>query len=262
MCVAAFAWQAHPRWHFVAVANRDEFHERPAAPLAAWENGSGIVAGRDLRSGGTWLGLTETGRLALVTNLRGHGPAEPDRPSRGALVTGLLTGELEPESVEVEPYNPFNLVLIDPMRAAFLSNRPQTIRTDLAHGIYGLSNGTLDEPWPKTLQLKAALLDWLMSGQKDLEPLFTALTREEIPEFGIHPEAPSDIPREAPDTPVFIRDAIYGTRCSTVVTIGRDGRGLISELSFDSRGARTGRVSIGFNWNLCQGRVSPAGHAG
>lgn len=248
MCVSAFAWQAHPRWHFVAVANRDEYHDRPAAPLSAWDDGSGVIAGRDLRSGGTWLGLSEAGRLAVVTNLRGYGLADPDRASRGGLVTGLLTGEHDPAVVDLAPYNPFNLVLVDRDRSTFLSNRPTAIRTELAHGIYGLSNGTLDEPWPKTLQLKAALLDWLMRGDDGVEPLFAALAREDLPEYGIHPDQPSDVAREAPDTPVFIRDPVYGTRCSTVVLLGSDGTGSIEERRFDRDAARAGRTPIEFRW--------------
>jgi uncharacterized protein with NRDE domain len=248
MCVAALAWQAHPRWPLVVVANRDEFHAREAAPLAPWGDGSGIVAGRDLRSGGTWLGLGEGARLALVTNLRGYGLADPDRASRGGLVTGLLTGNLEPQSVDHASYNPFNLILVAGGEATFLSNRPDELRTRLAPGIYGLSNGILDEPWPKTLQLKAALLDWLMTDQTDLEPLFAALKREEIPDYGIHPDQPSDVPREAPDTPVFIRDAVYGTRCSTVVVVAADGSGSIAERGFGPDGNETGRAAYRFAW--------------
>src|SRR5689334_6089838 len=119
MCVAAIAWQAHPRWRLVAIGNRDEFHERPSAPLAAWEDGSSIVAGRDLRSGGTWLGVAPD-RFALITNLRGYGVAEPDRASRGALVTEWLSGTLERQAVDLAVYNPFNLFLADPTGAFFL----------------------------------------------------------------------------------------------------------------------------------------------
>jgi uncharacterized protein with NRDE domain len=253
MCVAAVAWGAHRRWPLVVAANRDEFHAREAAPLAAWEDGSGIVAGRDLRSGGTWLGVSDGGRLALVTNLRGYGAASPDRTSRGGLVSGLLTGELEPRSVDLAPYNPFNLILVAGDKATFLTNRPKELRTELTSGIYGLSNGTLDEPWPKTLQLKAALLDWLMREGSDIEPLFGALRREDIPDYGIHPDRPSDVPREAPDTPVFIRDPIYGTRCSTVVVVTEDGQGTIAERRFAADGTETGRSLARFAWN------SPAG---
>jgi len=248
MCVTAFALQAHPRWRFVAVANRDEFHARDAAPLARWDDGSGLIGGRDLRSGGTWLGLSDAGRIAMVTNLRGYGLADPNRSSRGALVTGLLTGSLHPGSVDLTPYNPFNLVLVGPDRATFLSNRPGTIRTELTHGIYGLSNGTLDEPWPKTLQLKGALLDWLVRGDDDVEPLFVALRREDIPDYGIHPRQPSDVPREAPETGVFINDPVYGTRCSSIVMVGADGEGRVLERSFAPNGDATDLREIGFAW--------------
>src|ERR1700744_764473 len=91
MCVLAFAWAAHPRWRMVLAGNRDELHARPSAPLARWETRD-ILAGRDLASGGTWLGVSEAGRLPVVPSLRGYGPPVPDRASRGALVTDLIAG--------------------------------------------------------------------------------------------------------------------------------------------------------------------------
>jgi len=247
MCVAAFAWQAHRRWRLVAIGNRDEYHERPAAPLSAWDNG--ILAGRDLQSGGTWLGIGTAGRFALVTNRRGFGEREPDKVSRGALVSDLLTGSGpygDPHDAALGDFNPFNLILADSAQAHFLSNRPEDVRTTLVHGIYGLSNGELDEPWPKTLQLKAALLDWLNGPASDFAPLFAALADEDLAAIGLHPREPSDVPREAPETPVFIRDADYGTRCSTVVAIDRDGHGTIVERRFSALGEATGETALAF----------------
>jgi uncharacterized protein with NRDE domain len=249
MCVAAFAWQAHPRWLLVAMGNRDEFHERPSAPLASWDNG--ILAGRDLKSGGTWLGVSSAGRCALVTNLRGYGEADPDRASRGMLVTDLLNGTgryADPTEAALQDFNPFNLILADRDQAHFLSNRPDDIRTALAHGIYGLSNGTLDEPWPKTLQLKAALLDWLNEDGEDFARLFAALRNETLSDIGVHPREPSDVPIEAPETPVFIRNAIYGTRCSTVVAIDRAGIGTIIERRFSADSRADGETRLTFAW--------------
>lgn len=251
MCVAAFAWQAHPDWLLVAIGNRDEFHERPAAPLGRWEDGSGIIAGRDLRSGGTWLGVSDAGRFALVTNLRGHGAPVPSRVSRGALVTDQLTGEGEyadPETASLDDFNPFNLIVANRDEARFLCNRPDAVRTALAHGIYGLSNGMLDEPWPKTMQLKAALLDWFNETGEKVDLLFTDLANESLPDIGVHPTRPSDVRPEAPDTPVFIRDPVYGTRCSTVVAIDRTGRGTIIERRFDTRAQSTGETRLEFHW--------------
>ena len=253
MCVAALAWNAHRDWQLVAIGNRDEYHERPAAPLAIWDaknNRGGIIAGRDLQSGGTWLGVTSE-RFALVTNLRGFGLPDPAKASRGALVTDLLRGSGQygdPATASLDAFNPFNLILADSNSATFLSNRPEEIRTALTHGIYGLSNGTLDEPWPKTLQLKAALTDWLVSEDTGIEPLFAALRNEQIEPIGVATDEPSDITDEAALTPVFIRRPVYGTRCSTVVTIDRAGQGRIVERSFDEGGQTIVECTNEFNW--------------
>lgn len=249
MCVAAVAWQAHPGWHLVAIGNRDEYHERPAAPLARWPNG--ILAGQDLKSGGTWLGVSEAGRFALVTNLRGYDGPDPDKVSRGALVGDQLTGSGrygDPATAALSDFNPFNLIVADSSAAHFLSNRPGEIRTALPHGIYGLSNGALDEPWPKTLQLKAALTDWLNAGGAEPAPLFAALASETRADVGLHTATPSDVPLEAPETAPFIRNAVYGTRCSTVVIIDRHGKGTITERRFDAAGRAVGDMALNFAW--------------
>ncbi|MFZ9395224.1 MAG: NRDE family protein [Erythrobacter sp.] len=253
MCVAAFAWHAHPHWPLVVIGNRDEFHDRPAAPLAAWSDGSGILAGRDLQSGGTWLGIgrpgsSNFGQMALVTNLRGYGLPDPVRISRGDLVARLLRGE--PDPGDLQAYNPFNLIHANAKGARFLTNRPQDRRTPLANGIYGLSNGALDEPWAKTVQLKAALAGWLEAGDPSTAALFDALAGEDLKQPGSSPRAPSDIPAEAAETPVFIRNPLYGTRCSTVIVVTLDGRGTIAERRFDRDGLATGETVLGFEWEM------------
>ena len=245
MCVAALAWHAHPRWRLVAIGNRDEYQARPAAPLALWDDGSGTVAGRDLVGGGTWLGVTAAGRFALITNRRGFGDPDPARRSRGELVSALLTGG---EPAELRAYNPFNLLSVRGDTLEYLTNRPETLRTPLGHGIYGLSNGALDEPWPKTLALKNALTDWLARNDPDFAPLFAALASEDRPALGLPSREASDIAIEPRDTPPFIRGALYGTRCSTVVTVDADGAGQIIERRFDAAGSATGDTALDFRW--------------
>lgn len=237
MCVAALAWLAHPRWRLVAIGNRDEFHERPTAPLAEWNDGSGIIAGRDLRAGGTWLGVTAAGRFALVTNFRVPDYPKPGLASRGALVTGWLEGAGEPD---IAAMNPFNLCLADAERARVLTNHPRRELHGLGPGVHGLSNGAFQRPWPKTRQLCAALDTWLKSDAEDPGALFAAL-RAETPEA---PKSPDEEGPEAAYSPVFIRDPVYGTRCSTVVLIGRDGAGRIEERSFNAQGLETARRAI------------------
>ena len=120
MCVAAVAWRAHPRWELVVLANRDEYHERPTGPLERWDNG--VLAGRDLRAGGTWLGVAEDARFALVTNHRVEGYPRPDRLTRGGLVTGWLDGS---EMGDTAAMNPFNLFVIADGALRFVTNWPQ-----------------------------------------------------------------------------------------------------------------------------------------
>jgi len=251
MCVLAFAWQAHPRWPLIVAGNRDELHARPAASLARWHDREGVIAGRDLESGGTWLGVSEAGRFAVVTNLRGFGLPRSGQISRGALVTDMLAGDgdaADPETVPLDPYNPFNLIVADAAQAWFLTNRPEPSRTILAPGIYGLSNGRLDEPWPKTLRLKAALLDWLMGSADAPERLLEALAERDLPEAGARTAPPSDAPLEPAVSPVFILNPLYGTRCSTVAAIGADGRGRIIERRYGADGVATGETALDFSW--------------
>jgi uncharacterized protein with NRDE domain len=251
MCVLALAWQAHPRWQLIVAGNRDEYHERPAAPLARWDDHSHLLAGRDLRSGGTWLGVSDEGRFTVVTNLRGHGDPAPDRPSRGALVTDLLTASGDhgdPDRIDVAAFNPVNLIFIDRARALFLSNRPQAVRTALAPGLYGLSNGRLDEPWPKTMRLKSILLGWMMGDATQPDALLAGLREEVVPDIGLGPTVASDVPQEPRDSAIFIRDSVYGTRCSSVVAIDRTGEGVFIERRYDAEAQVAGETVLRFRW--------------
>jgi uncharacterized protein with NRDE domain len=251
MCVLAFAWQAHPRWRLVVAGNRDELHDRPAAPLARWSEPEHLIAGRDLRSGGTWLGVSSEGRFAVVTNLRGYGPPELQRVSRGALVTDVLAGEgryAAPHERDLIDFNPFNLITANGTGAHFLTNRPEPVATALAPGIYGLSNGALDEPWPKTMQLKAAMLGWIVGDATHPETLLEALREEALQAIGMPPTASSDVPQEPSLSPIFIRDPVYGTRCSTVVALDAAGEGMIVERRFAADGIASGETRLSFSW--------------
>lgn len=247
MCIMAMAWAAHPRWKLILIGNRDELHTRPAAPLARWTDHPSLIAGRDLQSGGTWLGVSDQGRAAIVTNLRGYSDHRPDRASRGTLMTDLLEGA-DPEAVAFDDYNPFNLIIMAGDQAHFLTNRPHPVHTHLTPGLYGLSNGTLDAPWPKTLALKSALLDWLVAGTERPEALFEALRGESLPDAGLAPETPSDVPDEAAISPIFIRHPVYGTRCSTIIAIDAEDNGTIAERRFDAQGLETGETTLHFSW--------------
>lgn len=252
MCLAAFAINASARWPLVIASNRDEFFDRPALALARWQTASGhnIISGRDVLAGGTWLGMTPQGRVALLTNVRDLAEAstQPAPKSRGELVTRWLESRLDADQfmaqTDSSAYGGFNLVLGDFQtgRWTWLSNRifdaaaglaahrPQPVNWQsraLAPGIYGLSNAALDTPWTKTLFLKAALADSLVANKStstaELEAaLWEALSDrvragpDDLPDTGL-PAAIESVLSSA-----FVADASrgYGTRCSTLLIAG------------------------------------------
>lgn len=251
MCVLAFAWRAHSHWRLVMAGNRDELHTRPAQRLARWDTPDDLLAGKDLQSGGTWLGVSERGRFGVVTNLRGFGAPLTGRPSRGLLLRDLLSGEgqyADPSGTDLMDFNPFNLVTVDSGEATFSCNRPSPMQQALAPAVYGLSNGALDEPWPKTVQLKNILLGWIARGAQQPQVLVDSLRSETLPEVGERSAAPSDVPQEAAVSPIFIKNPIYGTRCSTVVAVDDFGNGLIVERRFTPLGDASGETTLSFSW--------------
>lgn len=239
MCILALAWQAHPHWQLVVAANRDEYHDRVAAPMARWD-ADDVIAGRDLQAGGTWLGVSEGGRFAAVTNLRGFDKRDPAPASRGSLVADLVAGTgayAAPDLESLALFNPFNAFAISPSGALHLSNRPHSIRYTLSPGLHGMSNGPLDPPWHKTARLTQQIEQWLGDPAATAETLLTALR---------DPERPGG---KVDDTSaIFVNDPIYGTRCSTVVMIDDAGMGTIIERRYDPAGQPVGDVTIPFRW--------------
>lgn len=245
MCVLALAWRASPQWRLVVAGNRDEFHDRAALPLARWEDALRVIGGRDVLGGGTWLGVAEGGRFAVVTNVRA-GPPDRHKLSRGALVSDMLRrGSAAIVSALPEAYNPFNLIAIDGDQVHFMTNRPEGLVQPLGPGMHGLSNGVMDKPWPKTKKLERAVAEWIERGTGERETLFAALADEEPPRGMTGYGGDRDEPE---GSPIFIRNPRYGTRCSTVVTVDAEGHGVIAERRFDAKGNAVGDSEVEFLW--------------
>ncbi len=251
MCLALIALDAHPRFAVIIAANRDEYHARPAAPAAWWDEG--WLAGRDLEAGGTWLGVTRTGRWALLTNIREPGRKNPAAPSRGALVTRALADERPPGTsiaavvADAAAYNGFNLLAGDTESAHWGSNRTAAT-VWLAPGVHGVSNAALDAPWPKVVRTKAALGAWCAKSGDCLESLFALLgdtvraPDSELPTTGV----PLEWERLL-SSPFIVGDGFgYGTRSSTVLALGHDGDAVFIERTFDPAGRRIGEVEFRF----------------
>jgi len=249
MCLVAFAWNVHPRWRLVMVGNRDEFHARPTAPLAAWAD-SEVIAGRDLRSGGTWMGLGPRGRVVVITNVRDGLPPAFVGPSRGALPVDFISGDAPANAhaaslaAGAADYAPFNLVLADAESCAYVGNHPASGAHAVAPGVHGLSNGAFDAPWPKTRRLREALQAWVDAGDDDPAPLWQALADQrlapaaELPDTGVGP----DLERRL--SPAFIRGRDYGTRASTLILVAHAGGSRIHERRFGPDGVFEGETVL------------------
>jgi uncharacterized protein with NRDE domain len=241
MCLILFAWKVDEDYPLVMAANRDEFYERPSAPAAFWEEAPNLLAGRDLREGGTWLGVTTEGRLAALTNYRDPASLKIGAPSRGRLVSDYLRGREIPEAYlqriapDADRFNGFNLLVGDPDDLFCYSNRGG--RQRLGPGIYGLSNRLLDAPWPKVERGKTAL-SALLKEKKGLSPerLFALLAdRNRSPDDRL-PDTGVGLAWERVLSPLFIESPVYGTRSSTVLLIDRRGEVTFTERVFNGGG--------------------------
>lgn len=248
MCLAVIALDAHPLFRLVIAANRDEFHARPASP-AAWGHAApftDILAGRDLSAGGTWFGIQRDGRWALVTNVRDGRRQLPGARTRGELVPRMLNAsdpEVAMASLDRDrmDYNGFNLLAGVVARAGYASNRADPSAL-LPAGLHGVSNAALDTPWPKLARTLDALARWTDAGGDSTTPLFAALADRREAADAVLPTTGVPIEWERVLSAPFIVGENYGTRCSTVLTIDRNGRASFCERSFAADGTALGEV--------------------
>ncbi|HEV7715499.1 MAG TPA: NRDE family protein [Steroidobacteraceae bacterium] len=253
MCLLVLAWRVHPRFRLIVAANRDEYHERPTAPLAKWPEPNDILAGRDLRAGGTWLGLDRQRRFGAVTNFRELQRPRRAAPSRGSLVPGFLgqadTAEAYLASLETDApgYAGLNLLIADSSHLWYASNRLDRFARALAPGVYGLSNEFLDTPWPKLRRVRHRFEGWLGApGNPPVSELFDMLADrapagEGPPQAGLSPEWEKAL--SAP----FVVHPTYGTRSSTVLMLEPSGAAFMAERRFDAAGALSGETEFHLN---------------
>ena len=244
MCLIFLSFNQHPDYPFIAVANRDEFYERPAKPLAFWPEYPTIAAGKDLSGGGTWLGATKTGHFAMLTNYRDMANIKPKAPTRGKLVLDFLIGKIDPATylqallVSANLYNGYNLILgsfDDPWYFSNQSNKSYRLGT----GSYGLSNALLDTTWPKVEYGKNVFNK--IVNQKDIDPeeLFTMMLNKELAEDDKLPETGIGYKKEKLLSSMFIDMPGYGTRNTTLIIKNRSGEVLIKERTFERNNSST-----------------------
>ncbi|WP_116368032.1 NRDE family protein [Parahaliea mediterranea] len=254
MCLIIFAYRCHPDYPLLMAANRDEFHARPTAASGFWPARPHLLAGRDLQAGGTWMGITRGGRFAAITNFRDPSRSAPAPRSRGELPLDWLDGQEPPRqwlarrAEQAGQYAGFNLLFGDRHALWYWSNAGGGGQRALAPGLYGLSNASLDTPWPKVELGKQRLQNLLVRGNKVGKK----------GELQLH-EALQDIVQDrrlaAPDalaplglgeamdeqlSAQFICTSAYGTRATTTLAVSRAGTMDWRETSFDASGRESG----------------------
>jgi uncharacterized protein with NRDE domain len=254
MCLILFSWKQNAH-HLLLAANRDEFYQRPSIGADFWENSPEILAGRDLKEGGTWIGVSKSGRFAAVTNFRSADVTTYPK-SRGHLTLDYLTGSLSPKEFvltlepNAEKYAGFNLLIGDKEQLIYCSNRhPEQFWHLLEPGLYGLSNHLLDTPWPKVTKGKAGLKQIILSDTSNYHALFellqdkTPAATEQLPDTGV------GLSLEKLLSPIFIASPSYGTRTSTLIQIDNELNIVFEEKNY-AIDKNTKEVHREFRWKI------------
>ena len=239
MCLIVFAYKTVSGTPLVFAGNRDEFYDRPTEQAHIWNTDPKMIAGKDKKAGGTWLGLSENGKIAAITNYRDMGQIKPNAPSRGHIVKNALISSqsteqyLEHLKSVANEYNGFNLIAGNREKLFYFSNQTMQIE-ELKPGIYALSNALLNTPWPKSEWAKQRFKQILDSGDRKPNHFFSMLKNsdtyplEKLPETGLSDEMEKAV------SAVFIKTDGYGSRCSTVMQLYSDSTFYFEERTYKS----------------------------
>ncbi len=229
MCLIVFAWKLVPECPLILAANRDEFFVRPTQPASWWDDHPDVFAGRDLQAGGTWLGIERSGRFAALTNIRNGVPRDDNKRSRGELVADYLCQRIDPLDYltqvrdRAHEYHGFNLVFGDEHALHWITNGTEVEFKSLEPGIYGLSNGSLDTPWPKVVRAKAQFASLLCQGAPD-DAYFEMLSDTTRAADSRLPDTGVSLEWERLLSPICIESDDYGTRASSLVRLRAGGQ--------------------------------------
>lgn len=253
MCLIAWNWQPHSNMPLLLLSNRDEFYARPAMPLHWWGDDDGhgpaILAGKDLQGGGTWLGLSRSGRLAALTNYRSPDALRSDTPSRGELVADFLRSDLDAPTYlqqlagRAADYNPFNLLVYDSRTLMGLESRGAKL-VHLQPGIGAVSNADFHTPWPKLTRLRQRLQDRVEQQITDAPGLLHLLLDQSLAPDADLPHTGVPLEWERLLSATFIKTPEYGTRAGSVLAV-HSTHATFTEHSFGLQGL-TQRTELQF----------------
>ncbi len=238
MCLIFISLNQHPQYKLIVAANRDEFYERKTAAADFWKDHPNVLGGRDLEAGGTWMAMSRSGKISMITNYRDLKNLKSKAPSRGKLVSDYLVENVHPENYlkSIEPdkneFNGFNLIVGSANELWYLSNYKSGVE-QISNGIHGLSNALLDTPWPKVVSGKKKFDSVLSDDRVNPKALFEMLMDDHTAPDNELPDTGVGLERERQLSSMFIKSPGYGSRCSTVVLINKNDHVLFAERVYD-----------------------------
>lgn len=242
MCILFAGLSSHKQYPLIICANRDEYHVRPTAAAHVWSGESQIIAGKDLQAGGSWLGINHKGEFAAITNIREPSAHQPGRLSRGELVIKALEGRLSNTwlTQHSPSYNPFNLIY-QQKNSLFCFNSIKQTNQRLNQGFHAISNGFINEPWPKMTKGLQALQTACQQSEINSESLINLMQDESLPKDSELPNTGINLEWEKRLASIFIRHPDYGTRSTSIITKDINGLTTFLEVRYNAQGVELSR---------------------
>jgi len=251
MCFIVFSYKQHSRYKLIFCANRDEFYNRETVKMHFWPENNSVLAGKDIQGGGTWMGITKQGKLAALTNFREQISASPTKPSRGQIVKKFAEQENGVKKFTdylkktKNHYEGYNLIFGTIDKLYYFSNRSNGT-LPISPGLYGLSNATLDTPWPKINRGKHLLKKVITNPDFPVKDLFGILSDSQKVDYDMLPDTGISPAYEKELSPVFVNMAKYGTRSSTVILVDYENNAFVYEQRYDNNARITGNSTFSF----------------
>lgn len=238
MCLIFLSINNHPTYKLIVAANRDEFYNRKTVAAHFWRDHPEILAGRDLEAGGTWMGISKTGKISMVTNYRDLKNLKHNAPSRGHLVSDFLLNGDKPDaylklvSQKGSEYNGYNLIVGSADELYYYSNYKEGVER-VPDGLHGLSNHLLNTPWPKVRWGIKKLEPILAQSKINTDQLFDLLYNDQRANDDQLPDTGIGLERERALSSMFIKSPNYGSRSSTVILVDKQNHALFKERVYD-----------------------------
>lgn len=238
MCLISIAYQCHPKYKLILLANRDEFYQRPTKEAHWWDEDNTVFGGKDLQAGGSWLAVSKNGKIGAITNFRNPSRIIKNKISRGQILGNYMLSDtsekkyIDEISSLAESYEGYNLLFGNQDYLYHYSNINQKVTT-ISPGVHALSNHLLNTPWPKVEKAKKVMTELIEMGNTlNVETAFTLFSDKQIAPDDQLPDTGIGLSYERYLSSIFIDIPQYGTRATTLLLIDNENQVYFEEREY------------------------------